>query len=102
MAIEEPSVVAGASSAAKFINEKCNGFNTYSTEPIVIGQISLLNIDNCEQTKFILMKEKTRIIQKCNQNMPKMIERGGGVLDIEVKIVSYMQNYHVEKNSEED
>lgn len=37
MAVEEPSVVAGASGAAKYISEKCEGFETHSTEPIVIG-----------------------------------------------------------------
>lgn len=32
MAIEEPSVIAAASSAAKFIGENGGGFNSYSTE----------------------------------------------------------------------
>lgn len=37
MAVEEPSVVAAASSAGKFISDIGSGFNTYSTEPIMIG-----------------------------------------------------------------
>lgn len=37
MAVEEPSVIAAASSAAKFIAEKGNGFESYSTRPIMIG-----------------------------------------------------------------
>ena len=37
MAIEEPSVIAAASSAAKFIDDNGGGFITYSTLPIMIG-----------------------------------------------------------------
>jgi degradative hydroxymethylglutaryl-CoA reductase len=38
MAIEEPSVIAAASSAAKLISEASDlGFSTYSTRPIMIG-----------------------------------------------------------------
>ena len=39
MAIEEPSVVAAASSAGKFISEFGSGFKTHSSESIMIGQI---------------------------------------------------------------
>ena len=31
MAVEEPSIVAGSSGAAKFISEKSKGFTTFST-----------------------------------------------------------------------
>jgi len=37
MAVEEPSVIAAASSAGKFIADKGTGFNTYSSNPIMIG-----------------------------------------------------------------
>lgn len=37
MAIEEPSVIAAASAAAKTIAECGNGFETYSTRPIMMG-----------------------------------------------------------------
>ena len=37
MAIEEPSIIAAASGAAKFIAENGGGFKTYSTRPIMIG-----------------------------------------------------------------
>lgn len=37
MCVEEPSVIAGASSAAKFIAKNGGGFKTYSTLPIMIG-----------------------------------------------------------------
>lgn len=37
MAIEEPSVIAAASAGAKSINECGNGFNTYSSRPVMMG-----------------------------------------------------------------
>jgi hydroxymethylglutaryl-CoA reductase len=37
MAVEEPSVIAAASSAAKFISDLGTGFITESTENIMIG-----------------------------------------------------------------
>ncbi len=46
MCIEEPSVLAAASSGGKFISEKGSGFNTLSTENIMIGQIQLLDCDS--------------------------------------------------------
>lgn len=39
MAIEEPSVIAAASSAAKTIADAGNGFEAFSTRPVMMGQI---------------------------------------------------------------
>jgi len=43
MAIEEPSVVAAASYAAKMVRDS-GGFHTSSTAPIMIGQIQTIGI----------------------------------------------------------
>jgi len=37
MCIEEPSVIAAASAAAKTISEAGNGFQVYSTRPVMMG-----------------------------------------------------------------
>jgi len=50
MAIDEPSVVAAASNAAKMAREK-GGFETSSTEPIMIGQIQVTNIPDSLMAK---------------------------------------------------
>lgn len=39
MAVEEPSVIAAASSAAKFVSDNGKGFITSATNNIMIGQI---------------------------------------------------------------
>lgn len=45
MAVEEPSIVAGVSGAAKLIRES-GGFHVTSTDPILIGQILIIDIDD--------------------------------------------------------
>jgi hydroxymethylglutaryl-CoA synthase len=37
MAIEEPSVIAGASSAAKLIADSSEGFTAFSSRPVMMG-----------------------------------------------------------------
>ena len=37
MAIEEPSVIAAASGAAKYIKELGGGFKSWSSDPIMMG-----------------------------------------------------------------
>lgn len=44
MATEEPSVIAAASGAAKMIKEKASGFIAWSSEPVMIGQIQMLDV----------------------------------------------------------
>ena len=53
MAIEEPSVVAGASFMAKLARTG-GGFQTTSSAPLMIGQMQVLNITNLEEASFKL------------------------------------------------
>ena len=79
MAVEEPSIVAASSGAAKFIrtNSK-DGFIARSTQPIVIGQLQLLDCE-INKTLYTIDNHKKEIIQRCNAMIPKMVQRGGGV-----------------------
>ncbi|EAR84420.2 hydroxymethylglutaryl-CoA synthase (macronuclear) [Tetrahymena thermophila SB210] len=87
MAIEEPSVIAAASSSAKFIDENGSGFSTYSTRPIMIGQIQLLQVDPL-QVQYKLDQNKEKIISYANEICQTMVNRGGGVKDLKVKILN--------------
>lgn len=44
MAIEEPSVVAAASSAAKLIADAGKGFTAHSSRSIMVGQVHLVDV----------------------------------------------------------
>ena len=86
MAIEEPSVVAAASYAAK-IARKRGGFRASSTEPIMIGQIQVVNVKNVSAAKTALLKAKDEIIKNANEQDPILVSLGGGAKDLEVKIL---------------
>ena len=86
MAIEEPSVVAAASNAAKMAREK-GGFQTSSTEPIMVGQIQLTNVSDPSSAKFTILANKHQILDIANENHPTLVNLGGGAKDLEVKII---------------
>ena len=83
MAIEEPSVIAAASNMAKIVR-KSGGFTTSSTEPIMRAQIQLLNLEDLEVSKDILLKSESKIISLANSKDKKLISLGGGCKSIEV------------------
>jgi len=86
MAIEEPSVVAAASYAAKMARVK-GGFFTSSTEPIMIGQIQAVNVPNPSEAKKAILDAKEKILEKANVQDPMLVSAGGGARDLEVKVI---------------
>jgi len=63
MAIEEPSVVAAATYAAKMARQK-GGFFTSSTDPVMIGQIQAVDIKDPFAAKMKILSAKKEILQK--------------------------------------
>src|SRR5512136_1617484 len=61
MAIEEPSVVAAASNAAKMARDK-GGFRTSSTEPVMIGQVQVTGIRDPSRVKHMILEKKREIL----------------------------------------
>jgi hydroxymethylglutaryl-CoA reductase len=86
MAIEEPSVVAAATYAAK-IARKRGGFFTSSTEPIMIGQIQAVDIYDPFAAKMKILAAKKEILQKANEQDPMLVSVGGGAKDLEVRVL---------------
>jgi len=86
MAIEEPSVVAAASNAAKMARER-GGFQTSSTEPIMIGQIQLTDVSDPSSAKFTILANKDRILALANEQDPMLVNLGGGTKDLEVRVI---------------
>ena len=86
MVIEEPSVVAAASNAAKMTRSK-GGIHTSSTGPIMIGQIQLVNVKDPYAQKMRILEEKEEILKIANEQDPVLIKFGGGAKDIEVRVI---------------
>ncbi len=84
MAIEEPSVVAAASKAAK-IARRTGGFTTSSTEPVMIGQVQVTSIDNIEEASEAIEKAKSELMAIANDRDPVLVKFGGGLKDIGIR-----------------
>ncbi|MEM1578337.1 MAG: hydroxymethylglutaryl-CoA reductase, degradative [Archaeoglobaceae archaeon] len=89
MVIEEPSVVAAASNAARMAREG-GGFFTNFTAPIMIGQVQLVDVKNPNAAKFEILRNKEEVISKANECDPLLLKLGGGCRDLEVRIIDSM------------
>jgi len=83
MVVEEPSVIAALGSACKLVRS-CGGFTATATDPILIGQIQIVNVPDIEIAKQALRERCKEIINLANSFHPNMVARGGGARDIEV------------------
>jgi hydroxymethylglutaryl-CoA reductase len=84
MAIEEPSVIAGASFMAKLVRSK-GGFIASSTPPEMIGQMQLLDVQDLTKARAVLLEHKDELLKEANQIDPLLIKLGGGARDLEVR-----------------
>jgi len=86
MVIEEPSVVAGASLAAKLVRAG-GGFRATSTAPEMIGQIQVVDVPNPHKARFELLAREEELLALANRNDPVLIELGGGARALEVRLI---------------
>lgn len=86
MAIEESSVVAAASNAAKIARIK-GGFKTESSPPLMIGQMQLLHLDDVVKAAKAIMDHKKQLLKLANDQDKVLVEFGGGAKDLEVRIL---------------
>jgi hydroxymethylglutaryl-CoA reductase len=86
MATEESSVVAAASNAAKIARLK-GGFKTDCSDPLMIGQIQLLHIEDVASAASKLLSKKKEILDLANEQDKVLLKFGGGAKDIEVRIL---------------
>ena len=83
LVVEEPSIVAGLSGAAR-LARLGGGFVAEEVTPILIGQVQVVIDGDPETAKSVLLENKEEILALANSLHPKMVARGGGALDIEV------------------
>jgi hydroxymethylglutaryl-CoA reductase len=84
MAVEEPSVVAAVSHAAKLIRSG-GGFQTEASEPVMIGQIQVLDIPDMAAAQLALAANKQQLMDEANSCSQNIVRRGGGARDIEIR-----------------
>ncbi|MGP8125365.1 MAG: hydroxymethylglutaryl-CoA reductase, degradative [Nitrososphaerales archaeon] len=87
MALEEPSVVAAASNAAKMARAK-GGFSVTNTGPVMIGQIQVVDVKDPQGAKSRLLERKAEILKKANDQDPMLVSLGGGAKELSVKVLA--------------
>ncbi len=80
MAIEEPSVIAAASKAAKLALP--DGFTAEAEEPVMIGQIQLVGIKDTVRALKKLEEKKEDIVKLCSGQLKNLEKYGGGIRDV--------------------
>ena len=85
MVIEEPSVVAAASYMARIVRD-AGGFQTCSMEPVMIGQMQVLDVADPWAARFDLLSQKERLLELANEIDPVVVSFGGGARDVEVRV----------------
>jgi len=90
MAIEEASVVAAASNAAKIARVK-GGFKVTNTGPVMIGQIQTVGVPNPKGAAKRLAAKKKLLLAKANEQDPMLVSLGGGAKDMRVKVIKTLK-----------
>lgn len=85
MAIEEPSVVAGASFMAKLARAG-GGFTATTSEPLMIGQMQIINLINLYEARLKIYEHKAELLSEADTIDPVLKKFGGGARDLEVRI----------------
>ncbi|UCH57264.1 MAG: hydroxymethylglutaryl-CoA reductase, degradative [Candidatus Bathyarchaeota archaeon] len=86
MVLEEPSVVAAASNMARLMREG-EGIKTSSTDPVMIGQIQVLDVPDIDSALETLSEEKQRLLEHANQQDPVLVRVGGGARDLQSRVI---------------
>ena len=84
MVVEEPSVVAAASNAAKMVREG-GGFVAESDAPIMISQIQLDGVPDAARASAAILARKDELLRAADRAVPNLVQRGGGARDLEVR-----------------
>ena len=86
MVIEEPSVVAGASLAAKLAREG-GGFTATSAPPEMIGQIQVLDVADPWSARLDVLAARGDLLAQANETDPVLVRLGGGARGLEARVL---------------
>ncbi|MEM4718008.1 MAG: hydroxymethylglutaryl-CoA reductase, degradative [Desulfurococcaceae archaeon] len=86
MVIEEASVVAAASNAARMLRYE-KGIQAEAGPQEMIGQIHLVHVSAPYSKAARIIEHKQEILEHAMQQDPVLVKHGGGPRDIEVRVV---------------
>jgi hydroxymethylglutaryl-CoA reductase len=84
MAVEEPSIVAGASFMAKLAREG-GGFTAQATDPVMIGQLQILDLEDPIQASELIQEKEGELLEVLADHDPILRDLGGGPIGLETR-----------------
>jgi len=84
MAVEEPSVIAAASNAARLVREG-GGFTARADESVMTAQVELREVVDTTRSTAAIESARAEIIALADATLPRLRERGGGCRDLDVR-----------------
>ncbi len=86
MCVEEPSVIAAASHAAKLIR-KSGGFFAEADDPIMIAQVQLCDVADADAARLAILRNAEELIALANCANRSLSDRGGGARSLTVRVL---------------
>jgi hydroxymethylglutaryl-CoA reductase len=86
MAVEEPSVVAGASFMARLARGG-GGFTSHTTSPEMIGQMQLIHLTNPAEARLKILEHQDELMEQAATIDPVLARLGGGPRGLEVRLL---------------
>ena len=84
MVVEEPSVIAAASNAARMVRHS-GGFRAEVVESLMIGQVQITDVEHPAAAVVRLEEAATRLLELATKAVPNLVARGGGPRAIDVR-----------------
>jgi hydroxymethylglutaryl-CoA reductase len=84
MAVEEPSVIAAASNAARMVREG-GGFIAEADDPVMTAQIEVMGVDDPAGARTRLEAAAPELLALAHATLPRLADRGGGARELEVR-----------------
>jgi len=88
MVVEEPSVVAAASNAARMVRAG-GGFTAEIDDPLMISQIQLVHVPDVARATEAILGAREEILERADAAVPGLVARGGGARDLEVRTLDH-------------
>ena len=84
MAVEEPSVIAATSNAARMVRAG-GGFEAAADPPIMTAQVEIVGVADLDGARARLEYHKDEILALARAAVPRLCARGGGPTEIEIR-----------------
>jgi hydroxymethylglutaryl-CoA reductase len=92
MVVEEPSVIAAASNAARMVLAG-GGFTADADPPRMIGQVQLIEVADAEAAMDAISAARDEILELADAAVPGLVARGGGARDLEIRRLGTMDDH---------